>query len=182
MKTAIAFCNPVVLIRSLAASLLLVSAATLSFGQTLNFNQVIVVDSGTVTVPASKVWKVEKVLVRDTTYIKFINQSGGTCGCSSSGGTAHMNYENTSIDELTKNNVVINGNSYIFDDGSPLWLPAGTTLTPTQITTPVQDTTPSSGCYCPYWIDGAWVGYGPYTPPQVTVRSLVSIIEFNVVP
>jgi hypothetical protein len=94
-------------------------------GYTLQFNRVLLVSSVLQTVPANKVWKVEKML---TSSFMIYQYSSGNCNSSNSDpyqviidGAVYFLAE-----ELTTGQ-----SGYQYAPGStkgPLWLPAGTTL------------------------------------------------------
>jgi hypothetical protein len=149
----------------------------------LQFNQVIVL-SGAQTVPAGKVWKLESLIMPSPSFIKYQTQDGGSCGCNASSSYSKTRYITDYVASFFagKNNIKINGEEISYQN-TIIWLNAGSTVEPIVLTTPPQQPTPASGnCYSPYWIDNAYVGCGPYTPPQVSVTPKISIIEFNVTP
>jgi hypothetical protein len=149
----------------------------------LQFNQVILL-SNLQTVPAGKVWKIESMFMPSPSFIKYQTQDGGSCGCNTSSSYSKTRYVTDYLAPFFagKNNMKINGEEIVYNDNI-LWLKAGTTVEPIVLTTPLQTSTPGGNtCYSPYWIDGVYVGCGPYTPPQVSATPKFSIIEFNIIP
>ena len=149
----------------------------------LQFNRVIIL-SNLQTVPTGKVWKIESMFMPSPPFIKYQTQDGGSCGCSSSSSYSKTRYVTDYLAPFFagKNNMRINGEEIVYSDNI-LWLNAGTTVEPITLTTPIQASTPgNNGCYTPYWIDGVYVGCGPYTPPQVSATPKFSILEFNIIP
>ena len=148
---------------------------------TLQFNQVILLNSANAqTVPNGKVWKVESALFSNDTYVAYSSSQGGGCSCGQ-GNSAYLYTTTSTVSSLATGNLTINGTTYNYSSNGNLWLPANTTLASVTITPPVQQATPSSGCYSNYYINGAYQGCGPYTPPVTTITSIISVIEFNVV-
>lgn len=168
--------------KSVAVIFLLLCNFAFSQGS-LQFNQVLVL-SGLQTVPAGKVWKIESIIMPSPSFIKYQGVDGGSCGCNSSSSYSKTKYVTDYIANFFagKNNIKINGEEISYQN-TIIWLNAGTSVEPIVLTTPPQPATPASGnCYSPYWIDGVYIGCGPYTPAQVSVTPKISIIEFNVVP
>jgi hypothetical protein len=153
----------------------------------LQFNQVLFLNSSALqTVPQGKVWKIEALLMPNEPFVKFNNQTGGSCGCDAGSGYSRDNYVTSySASEFNgKNNVQIDGVNYVYTIGSSIcWLHEGQTIAPLQLSTPVQYAhAGGSSCYAPYWIDGVYQNCSAYTPAVVTVTPVISIIEFTVVP
>ncbi len=164
----------------LIVSLVILTGAVYAQG-TLQFNQVLLINSATPQqVPNGKVWKVESALFSNETYVIYSSSQGGSCSCGQ--GNAAYLYAYASIAALATGNLTINGTTYNYTSGGTMWLPAGTSLASVTISTPPQQSTPATGCYDNYYISGVYQGCGPYTPPTATITSIVSVIEFNIVP
>jgi hypothetical protein len=149
----------------------------------LQFNRVIILSSQQ-TVPTGKVWKIESMFMPSPAFIKYQTQDGGSCGCNSSSSYSKTRYVTDYLAPFFqgKNNLRINGEEIVYSD-KVLWLNEGTSVQPIVLTTPLQTPTPGGNtCYSPYWIDGVYVGCGPYTPTQVSATPKFSILEFNIVP
>lgn len=125
--------------KKIGLSLLMALFCAAIHGQTLEFSQVILVDANVQTVPAGKVWKVEKA-VSNQGIVKI-----STSGTSTASSSTYWNYAVngnsvpiTRIDATNAaNNVPTSSSSssntnsvYLNIDQSafPVWLPAGTTL------------------------------------------------------
>jgi len=143
---------------------------------TLQFNQVKLVSASTEAVPAGKVWKVVNVYVSQIQ--RFQASSGsGTClgGQVCNGVSTRWNSFSTancpsSGDFQNNAQMRVDGANTFFNVGSPLWLPAGTTLQGNQYSC-----NNSAG-----WFDGQ--GFSCHCPVNQTVFSTVSVVEFNVLP
>jgi hypothetical protein len=149
----------------------------------LQFNQVIIL-SALQTVPAGKAWKIESLIMPSPSFVKYNGVDGGSCGCNASQSYSKTKYVTDYLATFFagKNNIRINGEEILYNN-TIIWLNAGTTVEPITLTTPLQASTPASGnCYSPYWIDGIYVGCGPYSPPQVSATPKLSIVEFNIIP
>jgi hypothetical protein len=127
------------------------------------------------------------MLIPNEPFIKFSGQTGGSCGCNASSSYSRNLYVTsfTASEFQGKNNVVIDGINYVYktDGNSICWLHEGQTIAPLNLTTPAQPThTGGNGCYAPYWIDGVFLSCNPFTPAQVSITPVISVIEFNVIP
>lgn len=147
--------------------------------QQLEFNEVKIV-SNLETVPAGKAWKIISVLVPKVSYLEMAEQTGGSCGCGSSGSFASRFYETAYWPNPSANNVIIDGEEFNLNQGTELWIPEGSTLSGIASTSPVQASVPASGCYSNYHIDGTQMGCGPFTPTTVSATTKISVIEFNI--
>lgn len=175
--------------RNIIFVILIISGATVFAQQSLEFSRVILIDQNVQTVPSGKVWKLENVLMPNESFIKFQSQAGGSCGCNSSSSYSRNNYITawTATELAGRNNININAVPYAFNPSnnisSLIWLPAGTTVAAIQQTTPPQPShAGGTGCYAPWWLDGVYQNCNPFTPAQITITPLISVIEFNVIP
>lgn len=153
----------------------------------LQFSKVLFLNTDAVqTVPNDKVWKIEALLMPNEPFIKYSNQTGGSCGCDASSGYSRSNYVTsyTAAEFSNKNNIQIDGVNYVYSIGNSVsWLHAGQTIAPLKLTTPVQFShSGGNSCYAPYWIDGVYQSCNAYTPPTVSITPVISIIEFSVIP
>jgi hypothetical protein len=143
---------------------------------TLQFNQVRLISATTETVPTGKVWKIVNVYVNQVQ--RFQASSGsGTClgGQVCNGGSTRWNSFSvnscpTASDFQNNAQMRVDGANTFFNVGSPIWLPAGSTVQGNQYTC-----NNSNG-----WFDGQ--GFSCHCPTNQTVFSTVSVIEFNIIP
>jgi len=96
----------------------------LSWGQTLQFSQVLLVSSNTQTVPAGKVWKVENILASSSLVASGNQTVNFSISVDNSqvfvaGANSQVNVYNQGVQSMssTSNQLV-----------RPIWLPAGSTL------------------------------------------------------
>ncbi len=96
----------------------------LSWGQTLQFSQVLLVSSNTQTVPAGKVWKVENILASSSLVASGNQTVNFSISVDNSqvfvaGANSQVNVYNQGVQSMssTSNQLV-----------QPIWLPAGSTL------------------------------------------------------
>lgn len=158
-------------------------------GYSLKFSQVKLIGTTLETVPAGKVWKIENVILPNLPFVKFSQSLGGSCGCSSSSSYSRDEYVTsyTGIELAGRNNISINGISYAMNPNTStsnvVWLPAASTVAAIQQTTPQQKVhAGGSSCYAPWWLDGVYQDCNPYTPVQVTITPLITVIEFDLIP
>lgn len=161
-------------------SILLISG-NLQSQQQLEFNQVKLV-SAQETVPNGKVWKIVNIYPKELFFIKHSENQGGSCSCGSGNAARKYKLFDYYSSYTIKGNVRINSDTLKYSGDNILWLPSGTDVETITVTTPLQISTPSTGCYNNYYIDGVYIGCGPYTPPQVTATPKLSVLEFNVTP
>jgi hypothetical protein len=180
MKTKYALIAPLFLLSALFAG---------AQNYTLTFSKVKLIGTTTETVPVGKVWKIENVILPNLAYVKFSQTLGGSCGCSSGSGYSRDEYVTayTATALAGRNNISINSISYALNptttSSNIVWLPAGSTVSAIQQTTPPQYAhSGGSSCYAPWWLDGVYQDCNAYTPQQVTITPLITVIEFNIVP
>lgn len=96
----------------------------LTWGQTLQFSQVLLVSSNTQTVPAGKVWKVENILASSSLVASGNQTVNFSIAVDNSqvfvaGANSQVNVYNQGVQSMssTSNQLV-----------QPIWLPAGSTL------------------------------------------------------
>lgn len=96
----------------------------LTWGQTLQFSQVLLVSSNTQTVPAGKVWKVENILASSSLVASGNQTVNFSITVDNSqvfvaGANSQVNVYNQGVQSMssTSNQLV-----------QPIWLPAGSTL------------------------------------------------------
>ncbi len=96
----------------------------LTWGQTLQFSQVLLVSSNTQTVPAGKVWKVENILASSSLVASGNQTINFSIAVDNSqvfvaGANSQVNVYNQGVQSMssTSNQLV-----------QPIWLPAGSTL------------------------------------------------------
>jgi hypothetical protein len=166
---------------------------------TLQFNQVIVVNSnsGTLTVPVGKVWKVTgQGMSRGVYYENYSSNLSPTwsatnpnpCTGATSGSGSNLRYVRKYLCPTANNGIMINGDRINLSGGS-LWLSSGTSL---QITgTPCVNTlTPNIAASTPYYVyettTGSnvyyWECLGAVNAGVVGNSTVASVIEFNVIP
>ncbi len=162
---------------------------------TLQFNRVMVLDGSQspYTVPAGKVWKLEN---RSTAQSRFVSSIGTPFSATWSGTNPNpcdgSISGSTTVQRVTFSNcqsyntqILVNGGNSAFSSSTPVWLAAGNTLQIFQgiCTHAINLNIPSS---TPYYDNSAGYFYcGPLsvTPgQQLTNSTLVSVIEFNVIP
>lgn len=158
-------------------------------GYTLKFSQVKLINATTETVPAGRVWKIENVILPNMPFIKYSATPGSSCGCASGSGYSRDEYITayTATELAGRNNISINGVSYAMNPTTStsnlVWLPAGSTVAAiTQTTPPQRSHAGGSSCYAPWWLDGVYQDCNPFTPVQVTITPLITVIEFIVMP
>ena len=141
---------------------------TVAFSQgNLQFNQVLLVDNNLVTVPAGKVWKIENIIFEAVPYFQA-NSGSGTCSPCNGSTQLWSNYTTQICQVGASNPIVINGIKAISGSASsPVWLPAGTTLAG-EIKTCSPNPGSYNNCLCP--------------PPNVTAKTFINVIEFNIIP
>ncbi|MEI6766618.1 MAG: hypothetical protein WCM76_13375 [Bacteroidota bacterium] len=170
---------------------LLLLSALISGAQnyTLHFSQVKLIGTTVETVPVGKVWKIENVILPNLAYIKYSQSLGGSCGCGVGSSYSRDEYVTayTATALAGRNNISINSISYALNPTTTtsniVWLPAGSTVGAIQQTTPAQYAhSGGNSCYAPWWLDGVYQDCNAYTPPQVTITPLITVIEFNIVP
>lgn len=136
----------------------------------LQFNQALLVDNNIATVPAGKVWKIENIIYQAVPYFQANSgSSGSSCSPCNGSSTIWTNYTTQTCQVSTSNPIIINGiKANLGNTGSPLWLPAGTTLSGETKTCSPDLGSYSNNCICP--------------PLSVTAKTFISIIEFNILP
>jgi hypothetical protein len=165
----------------------------------LRFNRVLLVDvsSGTVTVPANMVWKVEATAVSGGIRYGMVNTSYSSetwsvnnpnpCNGATSGSSGTLPRLRRSLCPTANNVMVINGTRTRPDVNKPLWLPAGTTVSIVQSL--CTNTTSYAAATPHYTLDETVTPNvtlieceGAINPGVVPNSILVSIIEFEIVP
>lgn len=162
---------------------------------TLQFNRVMVLDGSQApyTVPAGKVWKLEN---RSTAQSRFVSGLGtpftttwsgsnpNPCDGSISGSFTVQRVTFSSCQSYNTQ-ILVNGANTAFSSSTPIWLAAGNTLQIFQgvCTHGINLNIPAS---TPYYDNSAGFFYcGPLSVTagqQVTNSTLISVIEFNVIP
>ena len=134
----------------------------------LQFNQVLLIDNNTATVPVGKIWKIENIVYEAVPYFQA-NSGSGTCAPCNGSSQLWTSYTTQTCQVLATAPMTINGvKASAGNTGSPLWLPAGSTLSgETKTCTPNAGSFGAS-CICP--------------PSSVTAKTYISVIEFNIVP
>jgi hypothetical protein len=150
-------------------SLIITGLSSLTLAQgNLQFNQVLLIDNNTATVPAGKVWKIENIVYEAVPYFQASSGSGSCAPCNGST-QLWSSYTTQSCQVSSTNPITINGvKASAGNTGSPLWLPAGATLAGETKTCTPNAGSYGGGCICP--------------PPSVTAKTYISVIEFNIVP
>ena len=128
MKTTVLLCS-FMLISVLQC---LIPAYSLAQGNTMQFNQIVLVGSSTQTVPVGKVWKVESVLMAGS-VAAVATSINSTSAVNSlilvNGLTIHIRNSISRITELGNNIWQQTSQAYSAEATKlPLWLPAGSTL------------------------------------------------------
>ena len=112
--------------------------------------------------------KIENIVYEAVPYFQA---SSGSGSCSPCNGSTQLwsSYTTQSCQVSSTNPSTINGvKASAGNTGSPLWLPAGTTLAGETKTCTPNAGSYSNSCICP--------------PPSVTAKTYISIIEFNIIP
>jgi hypothetical protein len=147
---------------------------TLMAQGTLQFNQVKLISINPETVPVGKVWKVENIFVEQV--VRYQSQSGTGNVCPSCNGSSDRwnSFSTPLCPSLTLFNdspkLKINGSSSLLSSSNALWLSTGTVVEGVSYncsSSPGSYNLPTNSCFCP--------------SPQ-TVYSVISVIEFNVIP
>jgi hypothetical protein len=168
-------------------------------GGNLEFNQAIImtVNSGQLTVPAGKVWKVTasssgssvyySPWTSNTTFTWSLTNPDPCTGATAGSASLQRIYKRQCPD--ANNKVIVNGKKYTLATSNPLWLPETTTieLSSTPCVNSVSSNIPAN---TPYYLQdvtsGASVYYvecdGPINQGSVENGIIVSILEFNVIP
>ena len=185
----------------ISLALFLLSCLTISLnaqGGNLEFNQAIImtVNSGQLTVPAGKVWKVTASTSGSAVYFEnwtsdanftWTTTRPNPCtGATSGSQVIRRIYKRQCAD--SNNKLVVNGTKYTLNSGSPLWAPTGTTIPLSS--TPCSNTlSPAIGGNTPYYVNDATGGGafyvecdGPINQGIVDNGIIISILEFNIVP
>jgi len=182
------------------AVLVSVFASGTAFGQfSLRFNRVLLLDvnSGSVTVPANTVWKVEATAVSGGIryYLNSSSWSSTTwsvtnpnpCNGATSGNSGTLPRLGRARCPDANNVMVINGTRTRPDATKPLWLPAGTVVSINQSL--CTNTTNYNAATPHYTLDETATPNvtlieceGPINPGVVPNSILVSVIEFELVP
>jgi hypothetical protein len=140
----------------------------ISYTQSLQFNQVILNNGG--TVPQGCVWKIEDVLMDPIVSVKYTASSGnGTCTSCNGGTTRWTSYSTSNLPVTSMYGIVINGVNHL-NVTLPLWIPEGTAVAAKG---PIEDAFSLGGSYGPSCI---------CPPAAFSVNGKLSIIEFKVVP
>jgi hypothetical protein len=134
----------------------------------LQFNQVLLIDNNTATVPVGKIWKIENIVYEAVPYFQA-NSGSGTCAPCNGSSQLWTSYTTQTCQVLATTPMTINGvKASAGNTGSPLWLPAGSTLSGETKTCTPNAGSYGASCICP--------------PPSVTAKTYISVIEFNIIP
>lgn len=175
-----------------------ITAVSIAQG-TLQFNQALLISSGsgTVTVPAGKVWKIEgnglsggiSYSLYSTSYTTptWSVTNPNPCNGATSGSSGTLNAYTKSPCPTSNNVIVINGVKTQVDANKPMWLPAGTTVS-ISVTPCVNSTSIAAGV--PYYVrdqtTSTTITYyecdGPVNAGTVQNSIMLSILEFNIMP
>jgi hypothetical protein len=167
-------------------------------GGNLEFNQAIImtVNSGQLTVPAGKVWKVTASTSGSSIYysnwtspissLTWQVTNPNPCTGATSGSSSNIPRIYKYQCPGSNNKIEVNGKKYTLSSSSPLWLPETTTVSLSS--TPCVNSV-TVGANTPYLVNdqtpGGTTYYecdGPINPGTVENGIIISILEFNIIP